>query len=170
MNNSELKSEFRDLKLKVINNEVKLSISDDRIEVLSDKLEFIQNTFPNDIISGSLALKLFGLLNRDHNDIDILIKDKGRYSDYSFKYKKGFLSRTIKYDVDFFHDIDSSYTECKFNGKILKIHNPLEVINYKINMIMGSNDSNHKHRNDLDTLFYYSNFNKRYNSISAIFG
>ena len=35
-----------------------------------------------DIVSGSLALNLYGLIERDINDIDILIDSRFRYSGY----------------------------------------------------------------------------------------
>ena len=78
------------------------------------------NNFKNDIISGSIALSLLGLINRTVSDIDILIKNKNRYSGYinntysddeeldnrlgyiNFEYKKNFFSKTRDYEVDFF--------------------------------------------------------------------
>lgn len=169
MNNSELKAEFRNLKLRVINGEIDFSLKQKAIDKLENELEFIKNTFSDDIISGSISLKLFGLINRDMNDIDIIIKDKSRYTSYSkdsyddelsenrlgyksFDYKKGFFSRTKKYEVDFFEDSGSSYTELKHGNKVLKIHNPLEVIDYKMTMAIGSTSSS-KHRQDLTDIF-----------------
>lgn len=165
----DLVQEFRSLKLRSLNGDLSFTPSKDFIKSNFKKLEFISENFPNDIISGSLSLQIFGLLLRETNDIDILIPDKGRYPKYknnlygddevnlenrlgiiNFEYKSGIFSRTNKYDVDFFEDMGSSYIEFEFNDKKLKLHNPLEVIDYKIKM-----SSNRKHKTDLINIFSY---------------
>ena len=73
----ELIKEFRDFKLKVINGDIVFNITNSSIRSLGNELDFIKDTFrEDDIITGSIALRLFGLLHRGSNDIDILIKDK----------------------------------------------------------------------------------------------
>ena len=71
---SELQTEFRDYKLKVLNGEIDFNPT--LKEKYKDLLYFISDEFPNDIISGSLALNILGLIYRDTNDIDIIIDDK----------------------------------------------------------------------------------------------
>ena len=78
----DLRMEFRSFKLKCINNEIEFKISDSVVNENKNLLSFITDTFPNDVITGSLALKLLGLISRESNDIDILIKDKSRYDKY----------------------------------------------------------------------------------------
>jgi hypothetical protein len=134
----DLRMEFRSFKLKCINNEIEFKISDSVVNENKNLLSFITDTFPNDVITGSLALKLLGLISRESNDIDILIKDKSRYDKYiigdyddefttpnrlgykSFRYKKTCLIGTEKlqlfpkykeYTVDFFEDKNVNFIE-----------------------------------------------------------
>ncbi|HPZ24137.1 MAG TPA: hypothetical protein PLC25_04795 [Bacilli bacterium] len=173
MTNDELKTEFRDLKLKVINSELKFNVNKSVANQLSKELEFVSKEFGSDILSGSIVLKLYGLLRRDINDIDILIDDKSRYSGYSiggydedsvpnrlgkktFFYKKGFFSRKKEYNVDFFENTDAPYDLVKIGDKTFKLHNPFDIINYKMSMILSSTssvDSSRKHNEDLSSIF-----------------
>jgi hypothetical protein len=161
--------EFRELKLKMISSELNFEISKDSIKKFNTELKFIKKIFPNDIITGSLALHLYGLNRRDIiSDIDILIKDENRYSGYSninygddergslnrlgilrFDFKKGFFSPRKTYKVDFFKDLGSKYIEFDFEGVKLKIQHPIELISHK--MLMSKN---HKHYRDLEVIFY----------------
>lgn len=174
---SELQTEFRDYKLKVLNGEINFKPSVNALEKHKDLLNFISDTLPNDIISGSLALNILGLIYRPTNDIDILIDDKNRYSEYikdgydddefstpnrlgyvDFKYKRGlFFKSQQEYKVDFFHnDNESSFIIFDFKGKKLKIHNPLEVMDYKLNMAINTkvySFTSRKHNEDLTQIF-----------------
>ncbi len=161
-----LKSDFRDFKLRVLSDDVQFKPSKKFIEKCKEHLYFISDKFPDDIITGSLALKLFGLLNRDVGDVDIIIDDKDRYSNYKtgdyddevvaenrlgyiiFKHKRGIFRSDELYKVDFFHNYGASFTTFEFNGKQLKIHNPLEIIEHKIN-ITSTSLYGRKHTNDL---------------------
>lgn len=175
LSNDELKTEFRDYKLKVLNGEVKFAPSERFIEKYKEILYFISDKFSNDIISGSLALNLFGLINRDTNDIDILIDDKDRYPKYhkdqyddefssanrlgflEFKYKRGIFTSEKMYNVDFFHNsYGASFITFDFNGNQLKLHNPLEIMDYKLNMAIDpkiSRSTSRKHNDDLTQIF-----------------
>ena len=175
LTSDELKTEFRDFKLKALNNEVKFMPSEEALEKHKDSLSFISHHLPNDIISGSLALNILGLLYRDTTDIDIIINDKNRYSKYDkdgyddlefstpnrlgyveFKYKRGIFTKEKEYKVDFFHNEGASFIEVDFNGKKLKIHNPLEIIDYKLNMAINSkvySSTSRKHNEDLTRIF-----------------
>ena len=180
---SELQTEFRDYKLKVLNGEIDFNPT--LKEKYKDLLYFISDEFPNDIISGSLALNILGLIYRDTNDIDIIIDDKNRYSKYSkdgydddefstpnrlgyvdFKYKKKPLigieilqlfPKYKEYKVDFFHnDNNASFIIFDFNGKKLKVHNPLEIMSYKLNMAINTkvySSTSRKHNEDLTRIF-----------------
>jgi hypothetical protein len=172
---SELQTEFRDYKLKVLNNEITFTPSKDALEKHKDVLSFISHHLPNDIISGSLALNILGLLYRDTTDIDIIINDKNRYPKYDkdgyddvefstpnrlgyidFKYKRGIFTKEKEYKVDFFHNESSSFIEVDFNGEKLKIHNPLEIMDYKLNMAINSkvySSTSRKHNEDLTQIF-----------------
>jgi len=167
LSTNELQSELRNLKLKIINGEYKFEINNSSVKDLSSELDFIKSTFPNDIISGSIVMKLYGLLRRDIRDIDILIDDKNRYTSYSqggyndgeetvlnrlgfktFPYKGSFFSKTKQYKVDFFENKTAPYDIVNINGSDFKIHNPLDIMNYK--MQLGKID---KHNNDLALVF-----------------
>lgn len=170
----ELKSEFRDFKIKSINGELKFDIIKNISSEISTKIDFIIDTFPNDIISGSLSLYLLGLLGRNPNDIDIVIPDRKRYSNYAigsyddefstpnrlgiktFKYKKSFFSSDVTYDVDFFENKDSSFLIFKYKGSQIKVHNPLEVMQYKLEIIENkrvARITSRKHNEDLTQIF-----------------
>jgi hypothetical protein len=175
LTSDELKTEFRDFKLKVLNNEITFTASKDALEKHKDSLSFISHHLPNDIISGSLALNILGLLYRDTTDIDIIINDKNRYSKYDkdgyddvefstpnrlgyvdFKYKRGIFTKEKEYKVDFFHNETVSFIEVDFNGEKLKIHNPLEIMDYKLNMAINSkvySSTSRKHNEDLTRIF-----------------
>lgn len=170
----DLKSELRNLKILILNNEFKFIINEKSLIKEIDNLEFINNALPDDIVSGSIALKLYGLLDRQSNDIDILIKDKTRFSHYikeiygedndvnapnrlgynMIKYKRGFFTKTKEYKVDFFEDLGASYSEVSFTNSYfkkitLKIHNPLEILYIKMSMsVIGG-----KHYEDLKKIF-----------------
>jgi hypothetical protein len=136
------------------------------------ELDFILVNFKEDIISGSLALNLYGLIDRPIGDIDILIKDKNRFSGYyidnydeviymdnydevisnrlgskEFWWKKNTFSKKRYYIVDFFIDNGASYQEFEYKGQLLKVHHPFEVLSQKISMHGG------KHNHDLYDLF-----------------
>jgi len=191
----DLRMEFRNFKLKSINNEIEFKILDSAIDENKELLSFITDTFPNDIITGSLALKLFGLISRKSNDIDILIKDKNRYNKYiidgyhekpnhlhlhhlgddefttpnrlgykPFKYKKGIFSKEVEYNVDFFEDKNVPFLEFNIdisttfhsNIKKIKIHNPLEIMDYKLGIFANpkvGRATGRKHNEDLTQIF-----------------
>ena len=78
------KTEFRNLKFKLLDGaELDFSIRDDIKNKFSNELRFIKAKCQDDIITGSLALNLYGFISRGITDIDLLIKDKSRYSYYS---------------------------------------------------------------------------------------
>jgi hypothetical protein len=178
----DLRMEFRNFKLKSINNEIDFKILDSMIDENKELLTFITDTFPNDIITGSLGLKLLGLLSRKSNDVDILIKDKNRYDKYildgyddefttpnrlgykSFKYKKGIFSKEVEYNVDFFEDKNVPFLEFTIdisttfhsNIKKIKIHNPLEIMDYKLGIFANpkvGRATGRKHNEDLTQIF-----------------
>jgi hypothetical protein len=176
LTSDELKTEFRDFKLKVLNNEITFTPSKDALEKHKDVLSFILDNLPNDIISGSIALNILGLLHRPTADVDMIIDDKNRYSEYvkdgyeddefstpnrlgyvNFKYKKGIFTPEKEYTVDFFHnDYGASFITIEFNKKQIKIHNPLEIMDYKLNMAINSKIirlTSEKHNEDLTRIF-----------------
>jgi hypothetical protein len=157
------KSELRDLKFKVLDGEIIFRVNSYSINRFKRELDFILANFKDDVITGSLALNLYGLIDRPIGDIDILIKDKDRYDSYStdgydevisnrlgyigLSWKKNIFSKRKLYYVDLFIDNGASYQEFEYKGHLLKLHNPIEIISQKLTM-NGS-----KHRYDLTNLF-----------------
>lgn len=173
-NFSELKQSFREFKLRVLSEDFTFNVDTENLRRYSTEIDFILNSeLKDDIITGSLALSMFGLLHRQIKDIDILIKDKDRYpmyirDDYNvdegvisnrlgfvrFRYKPGLFYRERNFEVDFFHNCNNaSFIEIKVNSKNLKIHNPLEILSNKIDIVMDSNRSSYKHYQDLSEIF-----------------
>lgn len=157
-------SDIRDLKVKIINNEFNFEIKENRIKSFKKELDFISHYFKDtDILSGSLALSLYGLIERNINDIDILINDENRYQHYLkrgydidlpnhlgykyLKHKKNFLSFKKEYKVDFFLNKDKDYNELDYNGKKIKIHKPLKILEFKDKI------NSSKHHEDLYRVF-----------------
>lgn len=81
------KSALRDFKIKLITEgDIEFPVLPNMLDKYSKELQFLSTICPNDIITGSLALNLYGLIYRDIHDIDILIKDKNRYDHYFDKH------------------------------------------------------------------------------------
>lgn len=171
----DFKSKLRDLKIRMINGEDLFFIDEDKILQNKKFLDFISDTLPNDIITGSLSLSIFNLIDRKVGDIDILIKDSDRYNDYrnygygdddienrlgykEINYKPSFFSRTKSYEVDFFLDTGASYKEFNYKGQNIKVHHPIEIISHKIKMIENRVSASSKHSGDLYRIFESINF------------
>ena len=81
-------SEMRNLKIRMVTEDIKFEVADNLSDLYSDQLNFIIDQYPEAIISGSLALNLYGLLYRDMSDIDLIMDkrptgsfSKNRYGD-----------------------------------------------------------------------------------------
>jgi hypothetical protein len=170
LDDNEILTEMRNLKLILVSGEIDFKINKDFLRSNKKLFRFIKKIFPNDIVSGSFVLKAFGLINRELNDIDILISDRDRYSSYyksdyddteinlsnrlgyrDIYYKDGIFSFKKKYHVDFFENKSASYVIV--DG--IKLHNLLEILNCKVSMIMNMpySESGIKHRKDLTDIF-----------------
>lgn len=168
----DLKSDFRNFKLSLVTGDYKVKI--DPSVIPSDKMEFIINKFPDGIITGSIALLMYGLLARGFEDFDIIINDKNLFPSYSsdrygdeeignrlgyrdIEYKSGFFSRKKTYKVDFFENNGVKYNEFKYKGITYRIQDLLEIIEHKMVMASSNTRSSRKHYKDLENIFYYSN-------------
>ncbi len=170
----ELKSEFRNYKLRAINSELNFKLIDEFNSETSELLDFVCNTFPNDIVSGSFALHLLNLVARKNNDLDIIIPDRNRYDKYlignyddefstpnrlgfrEIKYKKNIFSKEKTYEVDFFENKEASYLTFDYKGHGLKIHNPLEIMQFKLDILLNPKvplRTSRKHNEDLTRIF-----------------
>jgi hypothetical protein len=87
----------------ITTDDIKFSVSAVNMEVHENELDFLKIACPNDVITGSFALNLYGLINRGCNDIDVLIKDKDRYpnghyyNDHSYSDDVGFSKNRLGY-------------------------------------------------------------------------
>ena len=66
---------LRDFKLGIITGDREIKASLEILKRFDEQLTFIKDEFPDDVITGSLGLNIFGFLDREISDIDILIKD-----------------------------------------------------------------------------------------------
>ena len=66
-------SEMRNLKIRMITEDIKFEVADNLCDLYSEQLKFIIEQYPEAIISGSLALNLYGLIYRDMSDIDLIV-------------------------------------------------------------------------------------------------
>jgi hypothetical protein len=180
-------TELRDLKIRIITEDIKFDVNLEPILPIfkfnvSNYLNFIIEEFPDAIISGSLALNLHGLLDRPIKDIDLITTERpnfslqnDRYGDENIKISstirlgysyikerfklKNIFNKRNTYQVDFFIDPHNSvkYNTFSFNGKTLKIQDPVQIIEQKISMVNNADNyqftAKQKHKLDLFLIF-----------------
>lgn len=179
-------SEMRNLKIRMVTEDIKFEVADNLSDLYSDQLNFIIDQYPEAIISGSLALNLYGLLYRDMSDIDLIMDKrptgsfyKNSYGDENiettsirlgyqhitenFKWRNLFRKRKT-YQVDFFIDNDNKvkYNTFVFKGKTLKIQDPVQIAEQKIEMVNNADNyqyrAKQKHNKDLFVIFKQINW------------
>lgn len=160
---------LRDFKLGIITGEREIKANPENLKKFDEQLTFIKDEFPADVITGSLGLNIFGFLDREISDIDILIKNKERYTGYNsgeyyhrakgneldmdsrlgyleIKHKKpGIWNKLFpkKYKVDFFQYNSQNYIEVEYKEHIYKVQHPLDILETK-SVLVGN-----KHYRDL---------------------
>lgn len=162
---SNIDSVYRGFKIGNILNP--LSIIPERFESFSKTGEFkvINENFKNDIITGSLVLKLFyNIFTRPSEDIDIIVNyEPVGLTTHTKAYDCGDYigSKNIKVpgrrwyqkdsrSVDFFQTLDlPAFIE--YNG--LKFHRPLDIIGHKVEMIKNNSDNLNKHLKDIELIY-----------------
>jgi uncharacterized protein YjfI (DUF2170 family) len=177
-------SEMRNLKIRMITEDIKFEVADNLSDLYSNYLNFIIEQYPDAIISGSLALDLYGLLNRPISDIDLIVNKrpagvlhKDTYGDEnimttsdrlgyqyiteSFKWRNIFNKRKT-YQVDFFLNTGNvKYNTFAFKGRNVKIQDPVQITEQKIAMV--NNAENHmftgKQKHNLDLFVIFKHFN-----------
>ena len=176
------KSEIRDLKMDMLTGDRSMEITEEAIAALAPQLRIVKENVPAGVITGSVALKLHGLLDRDTSDIDVLIDDAGMFGGYkgshsygdenplsnrlgyiTFDQKgSGLLDRLLAYirrdktlchQVDFFLVEDAPHTVIEFEGARLKVHDPFAILETK-EALAGtlSRGFGEKHLRDLYTM------------------
>ena len=177
-------SEMRNLKIRMVTEDIKFEVVDNLSDLYSNYLNFIIGQYPDAIISGSLALDLYGLLNRPISDIDLIVNKrpagvlhKDTYGDEnimttsdrlgyqyiteSFKWRNIFNKRKT-YQVDFFLNTGNvKYNTFVFKGRNLKIQDPVQITEQKIAMV--NNAENHmftgKQKHNIDLFVIFKHFN-----------
>jgi len=169
---------YRDFQIQIIIQGRQFSIDEKNYQefIKSDKYQVFKKYTPDEIITGSASLKLFGLLSRDIIDIDVVITDENKFSPYQklfysgeslesyigtkyFKWKKytwDIFSEKKTYAIDFFK-IDDTTEYIEYKG--LKIETPMGVIKHKIEIAdKGGMTYSDKHVNDLVLILNSGNF------------
>lgn len=167
---------FRDLKIKLIDNPNLFRVDEHNVKKNKEELRIIKKKAPNGIITGSLALSLYGLIDRSANDIDILVDYNDRRNFYkivskniygelilanrigSTKFKVWKFPFSVKtYILDIFKITgEEKFQEFNFEGHQFKIQNPLEIIQVKMQLSEKHNleYSSYKHQRDLNEIFH----------------
>jgi hypothetical protein len=142
---------IRDIKLSYLVGDIEFEINKDNVKKFKNELDFISNNFSNDIISGSLALSLFGAIDREIKDIDIIIDNDRDIKDlklsdhyhntchnflgYKYYYwKKNIFSSKKKYKVDFFKGEGIIYYDLFYKNSFLRVQSPISIIEKKYNL------------------------------------
>ena len=163
-----IKRLYRDFQISIIQGR-EFSISEEKYQkfIKSDKYQVFKKYTPNEIITGSAALNLFGLLDRDIIDLDVILQYPKKFEPYQklfysnesiesylgtkwFKWRKyswNIFTDFKKYAIDYFQ-IEDNTEFVEYKG--LKIETPMGVINHKIEIAdkQGMSYSD-KHVNDL---------------------
>ncbi len=152
------KSALRDLKIQMITTDnINFSVQSSNISIYKKELDLLRIVCPNDVITGSLALNLYGLINRTCNDIDVLIKDKDRYSVYyntehSYGGDIDFSDNRLGYKYHIYRK------EVKFKNTFLNnLLFPFTLVINKL-MILFANEYNFKVDYFIDNDVKYNNF------------
>lgn len=139
---------LRDINISLVTNEIELPIPDiRRIRVGKNWIfnkkywRIVKDHKDDAIISGSLSLIAFGLIDRNPNDVDIILLNKNhnlklsnnRYRNEDMRENLGTYTKTFYFshdvNVDVFKSTDKTrYFECEG----YKIDHPLDIISHKM--------------------------------------
>jgi hypothetical protein len=144
---------IRDIKLTYLIGDIDFEIDKNKVKKFKKELKFISKNFPNDIISGSLALSLYGLIDREIKDIDIIIdndrdvtnlnllknneyfKSLENYLGYKYyNWRESIFSIKRNYKVDFFKGEGIIYYDLFFENTPLRVQSPISIIERKYNL------------------------------------
>jgi hypothetical protein len=152
-------SEIRNLKIRLITEDVRFKVSENTFDRYESYLRFIGNQYPDSIITGSLALNLYSLINREIKDIDLIVDKRptgsfhrDRYGDENIEFNserigyqyiteefswKRIFNKRQTFNVDFFLDENDKvkYNTFTFNKKTYKIQDPVQIIEQKLEMV-----------------------------------
>jgi hypothetical protein len=172
---AEIKSLFRNFKLDIIESNIKLEISEKNFNkfIQTKQYQAFSKFTPEEIITGSTSLYLFGLIDREPVDVDVICFDGKSYEPFidrsysfdvpnyfgyrDFKVKKRFWNKSTWVTIDFFEFQDEEFIEYKrFNTHLIKIENPLNIIQKKFNIVCSENvNLSNKHYHDLKRILNF---------------
>lgn len=148
-NADKVKSLFRDFQIQILEGR-KFSLNEKNYKefIQSDRYNAYLKSTPGEIITGSNALKLLGLLDRDAVDLDLVIpelksKQWGQLTKIGYtpddivnyigttwiQYKRGIFSKSVRIQIDFFRQVEDTEI-IELNN--LKLESPLNIIRRKI--------------------------------------
>jgi hypothetical protein len=155
MNNELITSKLRDLSISLLFNKVDFNINRlSYVEKIRFQSALDMCKYFNLILTGSLVLKCFGLIERETSDIDVLIDlsgDKEKISEIK-KYQLLDTSYEEEYYIDTRLIMDCSVDFFRYSDQptieldILVVHNPIDILKDKLNM--GINLRIDKHMDD----------------------
>ena len=177
-------SEMRNMRIRLITEDIKFKVFENNFYRYESYLKHIGNKYPDAIISGSLALNLYSLINREIKDIDLIINQrpsgyfhKDRYGDENielnserlgYKYTtedfswKHIFRKRQNFTVDFFLEKDKvKYNTFTFNKKTYKIQDPIQIIEQKLEMVNNAENYMYesKRKHNIDLFVFFKNFN-----------
>lgn len=163
------KVSMRDLKIRMITtNDINFEVPQVNFKKYKTELDFLKLTCPDDVITGSFALILYGLINRSYMDIDVLIKNVFTYPINSLI---SIFGNEYNFKVDYFQDTDVKYNTFVYKGHTFKIHCPVQIMEQKLKMYQSNehptSSFSDKHKTDLFTIFKNINFNIFVNSSNS---
>lgn len=138
-----------------------LNISQEKVNSVENLLDITISNVPNNdyVITGSMVLYIYGLLQRKPKDIDIVANDedflgeldkRNDYLDEMVFGHEGYkeVGKNKKYKIDLFYINDLKnvpFTTLKYKNNILKINNLFNIIEAKIEL----SEKNNKHKKDI---------------------
>lgn len=161
---SSFKSRLRNLKLAdALGN---LSIQVDRKEFKKFKrsgyYKIYKKHYPGEIVTGSLALKLYGLIERDAVDIDIIDSmmrtTELQRSGYTFEPPKGYRGSN-KHKIGFiftdwiYVDLFDSSNNKFIHYEDIVVDDPINIIETKYRLYLGREGNHLKHKEDILEIF-----------------
>lgn len=167
---SDILSSFRDFKIDIIQSNKNFQINEKNFKEFTKTKEFkaFSKFTPEEIITGSISLYLFGLINRKPHDVDLITVNPENYKPFysrntyagelldnyhgfvTFRFRENFWNiRKTEIDFDFFEYLQNDIiTYCD-----IKIENPLNIIQNKIKLIEKAGSHQSKHYRDLKEIF-----------------
>lgn len=156
---------YRDLKLDILKSSPKPNLKKIKMKNLFFRNNYwcsIEDFKENSIITGSVALKAFGFLDRPTSDLDLIIFDNFENDSvtkidrkyYEDNYLKNYVGsyKIKKTLVDLFNYEGQDFIE----SEGYKFHNPYQILKIKLDLLNSDGSSKHF----IDLKYYFETVNK----------